>query len=190
MHITLRLASENGLDNTSLQHIAAEAGITKASLLYHFPSRQDLIEQLFAYCQELSSKQTITISFSGKAEQVLGRAMEHWHHLYTTVPLCWFYRIVESQKLTLPLAAVTSRSLDGMLESQSRILLETLNETGRLDIEEIDLAVAMFTATVKSFLSRGMVAQLQDMEDDDLQWEEERFIRRFCTLYQVPKTSL
>ncbi|MFA6688432.1 MAG: TetR/AcrR family transcriptional regulator [Sphaerochaetaceae bacterium] len=177
--ITLELASKQGLDNTSLSDIAARAGIRKASLYYHFPSREKLIERMFAYCTGLASIQEATISFKGTAQEVLSRAMEHWHRLYTTAPLSYFYRIVEEQKLILPIAATTSEMFAHMLRGQSEVLLETLNETGRLDIEELDLAVTMFTNTVQAFLTRSMVRK----DDEDIEWEEERFIRRFCSLY-------
>lgn len=182
--LTLRLAATKGLDNTSLSDIAQVAGIRKASLYYHFPSREAMIEQMFAYCSEQASKQGIVISFNGAAEEVLSRAMEHWHRLYTTPPLSYFYRIVESQKLILPIAARTSQTFSQMMRGQSEILLETLSETGRLNIEELDLAVTMFSSTVQSFLTRSMISEMEALdEDDDLEWQEERFIRRFCELY-------
>ncbi len=183
--LALELAARKGLDNTSLSDIAEAAGIRKASLYHHFPSREAMIEQMFAYCSELASRQGIVISFNGKAEEVLSRAMEHWHRLYTTPPLSYFYRIVESQKLILPLAARTSRVFMQMLQGQSEILLETLTETGRLDIEELDLAVAMFSSTAQGFLTRSMISEMEEMEEDeDLEWQEERFVRRFCKLYR------
>lgn len=182
--LTLRLAATKGLDNTSLSDIAQSAGLRKASLYYHFPSREAMIEQIFSYCSDLASRQGIVISFSGSAEEVLSKAMEHWHKLYTTPPLSYFYRIVESQKLILPLAARTSRTFIQMMHGQSEILLETLAETGRLDIEELDLAVMMFSSTVQSFLVRSMISEMEEVdEDEDLEWQEERFIRRFCELY-------
>lgn len=183
--LALELAARKGMDNTSLSDIAQAAGIRKASLYHHFPSREVMIEQMFAYCSELASRQGIVISFNGKADEVLSRAMEHWHRLYTTPPLSYFYRIVESQKLILPLAARTSRVFMQMLQGQSEILLETLSETNRLDIEELDLAVAMFSSTAQGFLTRSMISEMEEMEEDeDLEWQEERFVRRFCELYR------
>lgn len=182
--IALELAARKGLDNTSLSDIAQAAGIRKASLYYHFSSREVMIEQMFDYCSSLASRQGIVISFKGTAESVLTRAMDHWHRLYTTAPLSYFYRIVESQKLILPLAARTSRTFSQMLHGQSEILLETLSETGRLDIQELDLAVTMFSSTVQGFLTRSMISDMEEIEEDeDLEWQEERFIRRFCELY-------
>lgn len=182
---TLALAARKGMDATSLSDIAAAAGIRKASIFSHFSSREDLIGQLFSYCSSLAARQEITISFSGTAEQVLFRALEHWDELYSTEPLSYFYRIVEQQKLILPLAARTYQSFSLMLEGQSRVLLETLNETGRLEIEETELAVLMFSSTVAGFLSRTLSSLMEDDRghDDELDWQKERFIRRFCALY-------
>lgn len=44
-----RLALENGLATVSLEAIAADAGVTKGGLFYHFPNKQSLIEAVFQY---------------------------------------------------------------------------------------------------------------------------------------------
>ncbi|AEC02227.1 regulatory protein TetR [Parasphaerochaeta coccoides DSM 17374] len=188
--VTLDLAARKGLDVTSLADIADAAGIRKASIFSHFSSREELVGELFSYCSALASKQEITISFSGTAEHVLSRAIAHWDALYSTSPLSLFYKIVEQQKLILTLASRTHRSFALMLEGQARVLLETLNETGRLDIAETDLAVLMFSSTVSAFLIRAMDI-LPDEDGDaqqELEWQKERFIRRFCELYAPRKT--
>jgi AcrR family transcriptional regulator len=174
----LRLGAEKGLDNVSLSDLARENRITKASIFHHFSGREELVDRMFAYCSELAYGQQVTISFEGSAEEVLMRAMEHWHTVYTTEPLSWFYRIVESEKLTHAKAGAISRTLEEMFDGQSRVLLETLSETGRLDIEEPDLAVLLFSATVRRFLSRTMIG-----DDPDIPWQEGRFVSKFCRLF-------
>jgi hypothetical protein len=66
-----------------------------------------------------------------------------------------------------------------MLQGQSRILLESLSESSRLVIDDLDLAVLTFRSVVQQFLRRILLD-----ESEDLEWEEERFIQNFCTLYQ------
>jgi AcrR family transcriptional regulator len=177
----LHLGSLKGLDNVSLSELAKENKISKASIFHHFSNREDLVSHLFAYCSKLAYTQQATISLGGTAQEVLLRAMDHWHEVYTKEPLSWFYRIVESEKLTHSEAGAISKTLGEMVDGQSRILLETLSDTKRLDIEEPDLAVITFSSTVQNFLSKAMVGN-----DPDIPWQEERFIARFCKLY-APK---
>lgn len=42
------LFADRGFEQTSLREIAAEVGITKAALYYHFPSKADILEALVA----------------------------------------------------------------------------------------------------------------------------------------------
>ena len=178
IHSLLKMASEKGLDRVSLSDLASENGITKSSVFHHFSSREELVKELFSYCTKLAFSQQVTISLSGTASEVLYRAMDHWHEVYTTEPLCWFYRIIESEKLTHLEAGAISSTLSEMFEGQSRILLEELSDTARLDIEELDLAVLTFSSTVQNFLTKVMIGK-----DLDIPWQEERFITKFCALY-------
>ncbi len=104
--------------------------------------------------------------------------MAHWHQLYEDEVMRSFYRIIESEALTHGEAASIKRTLDEMLIGQSSILLESLSNSGRLDIEDLDLAIQSFSSVVQRFLYRILLD-----DDPDIEWEEERFINRFCSLY-------
>lgn len=43
----VRVAEEHGIGGVSIDSVAAEAGVTKQGLLYHFPSRQELLLGLY-----------------------------------------------------------------------------------------------------------------------------------------------
>ena len=47
-----RILQREGLSNLTLAAVAAEAGLSKGGLLYHFPSKKILIESLFEYHNE------------------------------------------------------------------------------------------------------------------------------------------
>lgn len=138
-----------------------------------------MIEELFSYCNTLAYQQMVTISLSGKASEVLKRAMEHWHELYAADPMRQFYRIIQTEALTHEAAKKIQATLDEMLHGQSGVLLESLSESGRLVIEDLDLAILSFSCVVQQFLRRVLLDDQQDLE-----WEEERFIQSFCILYQ------
>lgn len=48
-HACSDILSREGLSNLTLQSVASEAGISKGGLLYHFETKQALIEGLFEY---------------------------------------------------------------------------------------------------------------------------------------------
>jgi len=175
----LKLGSEQGLEAISLAALAKENNISKAAIFHHFANREAMIEELFAYCNTLAYQQMATISLAGKSSEVLRRAVEHWHELYATDPMRYFYRIIQSEALTHQAAKAIQKTLDEMLQGQSGVLLESLSESGRLVIEDLDLAILSFSCVVQQFLRRVL---LDDQED--LEWEEERFIQSFCALYK------
>lgn len=175
----LELGSRKGIDNVSIAMLAKENDISKATVFHHFASREEIVSSLFAYCRKLAYAQQITISFAGKASDVLFRAMDHWHDIYTTEPLSWFYSIIEAEKLIHSEASSIASTLSEMFDAQSRVLIEELSETGRLVVEDLDLAIEMFSATVQNLLSKILIGK-----EADLSWREERFITSFCTLYK------
>ncbi len=176
----LDLGSQQGLQAVSLSLLAKQNSISKAAIFHHFPNRNALVSELFSYCNTLAYKQRGTISLEGSAYEVLSRAMDHWHHMYEDEVMRSFYRIIESEALTHKEAAGIKRTLDEMLIGQSSILLENLNNSERLDIKDLDLAIQSFSSVVQRFLYRIL------LDDDlDIEWEEERFINRFCSLYSV-----
>ena len=48
-----RILRRDGLTNLTLENVAAEAGLSKGGLLYHFPNKQSLIEALFDYHNQI-----------------------------------------------------------------------------------------------------------------------------------------
>ncbi len=175
----LELGSERGLQAISLSTLAKENNISKAAIYHHFTSREAMIEELFSYCTTLASKQMATISLAGNPSEVLRRAMDHWHQLYANAPMRYFYRIIQTEALTHQAAKAIQKTLDEMLQGQSGILLESLSESSRLMIDDLDLAILTFSSVVQQFLRRVLLD-----ETEELEWEEERFIQNFCALYQ------
>lgn len=174
----LTMASKEGLDAISLSKLASSLSITKAALLYHYPSRDILISSLFQWCNRLAEEQMEVIDLSGSALKVLSDAMDHWHGLYSEEPMRSFYRIIEREALVRTDAMQIKRSHTQMLVAQSRVLLETLASSGRLAIGDIDLATLTFTSTVQHFLSA-----LLSSHPAEVAWEEERFLTSFVALY-------
>ena len=173
----LTLASEQGLGNVSLSRLASENGISKATIFHHFAGRADLIEEMFAYCRRLAIKRMGTIDLEGTAEEVLLRALDHWSELYETEPLYSFYRIVEQESWTDEHARTIKQTLDEMLIAQSSVLIEHLDERGKMRIDDLELAIETFSATIARHLIRTLLT------DEDIRYQAERFIRRFCAHY-------
>lgn len=173
----LTLASEKGLQEVSMSELALAVGISKATVFHHFKNKEALIEELFSYAHRLALKQMRTIELQGSAEELLLRALDHWSELYETEPLYSFYRIIEQEALRDERARAIKQTLDEMLIGQSSILIEHLDQRGALVIDDLELAVETFSAVIAQHLVRTLLT------DEDIRYQAERFIRRFCAHY-------
>lgn len=174
--------SKRGLDNVSLADLAKKLNIAKSTIFSHYKNKDALIDEMYNYGKRLSAKSKVNFSFVGDSEEVLLNAVDHWHGIYANRTLFNFYRIVEMQKFIDKRAKDISISIDAMIISQTRIVLEILNETGRLDIDELDLAIESFSSTFIKYLKNELF-----LDNGELLWEEERFITRFTKKYSITK---
>lgn len=173
----LKQGSEKGLSNVSLSSIAKEVGVTKATLFSHFTSKGEMEKEMYGYADTLTG--TEAVSLEGNAQEVLGNILRHWISHFSATPFFWYYRIISQEKYTNAEAKRRALSIDNMFQAQTFAVLETLSDTQRLDINDLDYASLAFSSTIKSFIDREI---LEGNEDDD--WKMERFISQFCETYR------
>lgn len=131
---TLALFNQLGTPNASTNHIALELEISPGNLYYHFPNKEQLIEQLFSnYEQALQPliQQTFTEPLS--IEDI-------WFFLHLNFELALEYRFIyqDSDYITSKcpsLAAKFQRLLTGLYRTLVR-LLTALSTTGTLLITD------------------------------------------------------
>lgn len=178
--IIIEEGSIKGLDNISLSDLAKKIGIAKSTIFSHYKNKDELINEMYLYGKRLSAKNKVNFSFEGDSEEVLLKLVDHWHSIYSNRYLYNFYRIVEMQKFIDKRSKDISLSIDAMIISQTRIVLEVLNETNRLTINELDLAIESFSSTFIKYLKNELF-----LDNGELIWEEKRFITRFRKEYKA-----
>lgn len=171
------LAAEKGLQATSLADLAAACGITKATIFAHYPNRTALEDELFRTME--SGREPFTLSLEGDAAKVLGAAGAHWISFFTQEPVDQSWRIVQGEKWHDARALAVANAWHAMLEAQVSLVLETLSESGRLDIAEPDLACAMLVGILTSCIDQE---NLTGTNEED--WKIERALRKFVRLYR------
>ena len=177
----ISLASKKGLDNVSLSTLASSLNISKSTIFSHYKNKEELVDKMYLKGKSLTENMGMDFSFKGSAKDVLTRAVDYWHEVYSSISE--FYIIVEMQKYIDSRAAKISASLETMIKAQTQIIIEMLNESHRLDIDDIDLAIECFATTITKYIQREMVIG----DDDSIWWQEERFINRFYELYKSEK---
>lgn len=179
----ITLGAEKGLDNISLSMLAKDLNISKSTIFSHYKNKDELVDSMYKKGRSITSKLGMDFSFKGNAFDVLTRAVDYWHEVYSSISD--FHRIVEMQKYIDKRAMNISHSLEYMISSQSQIVIEQLNETNRLDIEELDFAIESFSTTITKYIQKEMLDN-----NDDFWWQEERFINRFYNQYKIKDKTI
>lgn len=174
----IKMGAKKGLDNISLSMLAKELNISKSTIFSHYKNKNELVNCMYIKGRSISSKLGMNFTFEGDSKEILTRAVDYWHKVYSSISD--FHRIVEMQKYVDNRALEISHSLESMITSQSQIILEQLNETNKLDIEELDYAIESFSTTIIKYIQKELL-----MEKDDFWWQEERFINRFYNQYKI-----
>ena len=75
---------ENGTDSLSIDHVIREAGVSKGAFMYHFHTRQDLIEALVdEYAAHLGEVEEELVSRSAGGCSMLD-AYTDWYRMFTS----------------------------------------------------------------------------------------------------------
>lgn len=170
------LGAQKGLDTLSLGELADAVGITKASIFAHFGSKKALIDELYRQFDSYGS--TIAINLEGNAGEVLERAVVHWLDFFTTDPMRQAWRIISQQKYTDERALVRFQRLKGMVSFQCQAILESLSESGKLDIPEPDLASSLFSSTLLGYIEQETI---DGSSEED--WKIQRLVTKFAALF-------
>ena len=99
--ITLKLASQIGLSNESMDQIAKQVGIKKPSLYNHFKSKDEIIDAMYEYLREKSknSLSIYNVDYSllvkdKSAEEILKQSVNNYIKLCTQSDMFLFYKLI------------------------------------------------------------------------------------------------
>ncbi len=134
------LAISDGLENTSIAKVAAEAGVAKGAIYLHFASRGDLIAGLQArvWAQMMEQPRVVATDDAGPWAERLDTVVAHWMRFE-----------LENQSLYHAVFHTVSTDSDEPLEEARQVLAGLL--AGGAAAGEFDLGV-LDTATVVEFL--------------------------------------
>jgi AcrR family transcriptional regulator len=80
LRATSQLISKSGLEHLTLDAVAQEAGVSKGGLLYHFPSKEALVEGLLKYfCDDFNNQLEQQLTQENESEK---NAPGYWLRAY------------------------------------------------------------------------------------------------------------
>lgn len=149
----LELGSKNGFASVSLNNIAEEEGINKASIFSHFKSYSELKEQADAYCLNVLQSKEISVDFTASSvQEVLENLINGFIDTFSDSVLSKWLTCLEQLKSTSPKHKNYSRAIDSMISARITVALDYCVQRGWSDINDTDAVSALITPFVRSML--------------------------------------
>ena len=172
--VTLKLASQIGLSNVSMEQIAKQVGIKKPSLYNHFKSKDEIIDAMYEYLRE-KSKNSLSISNvdysllvkDKSAEEILKQSVNNYTKLCTQSDMFLFYKLIYAER------AFNQKAAKIMLDETNKMILSTKNlfyapqVHEKLNIKDIDTAATSFALSIHAFLDYKLDSFFANEQFDD-----------------------
>lgn len=150
---TLDLASKYGLGSLSMSQIAEAVGIKKPSLYNHFSSKDELINETYNYIREQSKGESpAQVDLSKDAEGVLSSAVDNYLRIVENERMLSFYKVIYSERSINPAAAQILVDETNKMVVATRMIMEYLNQSGKMHIDNIDMAAMSFALSIHALI--------------------------------------
>lgn len=188
LEATLDLASEKGLGNISMSQIASKVSLKKSSLYSHFQSKEEIIEQMYAYFRK-KSKEAIGIQvvdynaiIEGHTfEEVLTAVIQNYKSINSNPQMYQFYKFVMSERTLNPSAAeIMVLETRTMIEATKQ-LFSVLQEKGLAHFENLEVASLSFAMAVHSIMD--FENDTKSIKSNEADLFMEKYIHEFCKVY-------
>jgi AcrR family transcriptional regulator len=180
--VALALFTEQGYDATSLRQIADALGINKASLYYHFPSKEAILRSLFEQRGTEAEDLTAWVEAQPASDGLLERAVLRWVDTFTEDKLQGIRFLRANPNLARTLHATDGRLVGDPLNRLSDRLTAMLRTRGTTDVLLVRMAVLSINAAVEAAAGTGM-------PDADVTAAARRAARALLAELRQPSTS-
>lgn len=185
---TLKLASAHGLGTVSMQQIANEVGISKASLYNHFSSRDEIVEAMYESLRAISKEKSgvgkvdyDSLTSAKSLKEILSGAVNSYRKIVSDPNLLLFYKIIMSERsINTAAAEIMVKETKTMIDA-SKALFYALQVKGIADFKDADAAAFSFTMAVHSIINYEFDLKMSGAKTDKKMMTD--FINEFCRIY-------
>ena len=82
-----RIISEDGIENYSMQKLADELGVRKASLYHHYKSKDEILRAMHDYFHAMLMKKGYRMMLSDNLDDNLSDLVSHWPRITLAEPV-------------------------------------------------------------------------------------------------------
>lgn len=148
--IALALFTEQGYDATSLRQIAEALGINKASLYYHFPSKEAILRSLFEQRGSEAEDLVEQVERLPRTDALLEDTVLRWVDSFSEEKLQGIRFLRSNPLLARTLGAEEGARISDPLERLSALLVDLLPERSDAAVVLVRMAVLSINAAVEA----------------------------------------
>lgn len=152
---------DEGYDRLTLSYLAQKLGVRKASLYYHFDSKDRIISAVYDYFEKDCLHLSFTVDLSQEPEAVLESAVSHWSDLFTDRTRSAFISLLQQRMDADQRAWDDMQSLLLMLYSQSEAIISNMAERGSIRTNNPQALSHLFASS----LTAAFIWELEDPQD-------------------------
>lgn len=185
-----RVFVRDGYDGASVDDIAREAGVSKATLYSYFPDKNVLFREICATeCRRQTEAAEAEIDMSAPVEDLLLFAARRIVGFFLSDLGRASFRLVASEGGRFPdLARDFWQNGPGLAQDRLAHHLRRLADAGHLSIDNADLAAEQFTHLSKAHISDRLLFGMEDsIAAESVETSLRGAVRMFMACYGVPR---
>ncbi|MFN4155956.1 MAG: TetR/AcrR family transcriptional regulator [Paracoccaceae bacterium] len=182
----------DGFDGASVDDIAREAGVSKATLYAYFPDKQLLFREICAQeCLRQTQEVEAEIDHSMTVEAMLMLAGQRIAGFMMSDFGQNAFRLISGEGARFPeLARDFYRNGPGLVQDRLVHHLHLLVQAGALQIDDLDLAAEQFIQLCKASLTEKLVFRMDhQVNDERVQRSVRGAVKMFMARYGVPEQA-
>lgn len=158
-----RLFLQHGLQGTSMDAIAAEAGVSKLTVYSHFADKDALFKEVIAdKCEQLAPPESFVRLAEAGAQEALTQIAESFVRLMSNADVLAMHRVVIGEAVNNPrIAQLFYEAGPERFKSAFIALLEALNERGELETPDPLVACDQFFHMLKGEYHERLLLNLK-----------------------------
>lgn len=177
---------KSGVEHTSMDQIAAQAGASKRTVYNHFATKDELFHAILArMLANINNDEVISFDQNTAIEQQLTAIAEQEVMLLTSANFLRIAKIAFMQMLLQPELAksLANNSMGCMRYLES--FLQDANSAGVLDIDEVDVAAKQFVYQLKSFVFYPLLYGFESVKQQQSELVIKQTVALFLARYKA-----
>ena len=150
----LDIIAFDGIENLSLAVLASRLDMNKSSLYHWFGSKEDILDEAFAYGHRLLMAKGFRLELNDDALITAARA---WQDIFTDAEILPYLRTVFSLRFSMPAADEEARAVKLMIHGQIDVILTSYGYSSGMIPE-------LFSALLTDKLLSELEGQHEDIE--------------------------